>query len=159
MRCSMNTVFQYRESTYSDRARRQLLLNAGRSPPPSTSSPEHDRSPSPSAQDRSHLRSAHDSSPSPSAHDPSPSPSPHNPSANGATYTSLGQRPRNQPPCEARYRSAAGRSAAAGGTTKLPSPAPPIQPVVRAKSVKPPSTQKIAKPPINTGDKSFQNVA
>jgi hypothetical protein len=49
------------------------------------------------------------------------------PRANGATYTSLGQRPRDTPE-QGPFHSAEGRSEAAGETTKLPSSIPPTPP-------------------------------
>jgi hypothetical protein len=41
----------------------------------------------------------------------------------------------------------------------LPSSAPPNPPSVSPKPVKSPTTAKTAKPPINTGDIYFQNLA
>jgi hypothetical protein len=49
------------------------------------------------------------------------------PRANGATYTSLGQRPRYTPEQDP-FHSAEGRSEAAGETTKWPSSIPPTPP-------------------------------
>jgi hypothetical protein len=88
------------------------------------------------------------------------------PSANGATYTSLGQRPRKRHK-PSPFRSAEGWSAAAGETTELPSSISPTTPIAhhakplagRAGPVKPLNPLKITKPPITTGDLYFQNLA
>jgi hypothetical protein len=82
-------------------------------------------------------------------------------SANGATYTSLGRSPRF-PTRRSPFRSAEGRSGAAGGTTKLPSSLlpPPRNPASSSPNpVNPPNTAIIAKPPMNTGDLYFHNLA